>query len=98
MTTTTNFLITFVVKPNRAADFVDLLATLKTDLPKVDGCQSLRIFQQDDATQNTFTLLETWDHKSMHQDHVARLQSSGDWAAIEAMLSAPPNGYYLRSI
>ena len=92
------FLITFMVKPDRMSDFETMLATVKSDLPNVDGCQTVRIFQHDGAPQNSFTLLETWDNKSLHQAHVARMQSSGDWALIEQMLAAPPNGHYLRAL
>jgi len=97
MPNTTQFLITFAVKPDRIPDFAAMLATVKTDLPNVDGCQSVRIFQHDTDAQDCFTLLETWDDKSLHQAHVARLQESGDWDTIEAMLATPPNGHYMQA-
>jgi len=98
MPNATQFLITFVLKPDRISDFQTMLATVKTDLPNVDGCQSVRIFQHDADAQNTFTLLETWDTKLLHQAHVARLQESGDWDAIDAMLATPPNGHYMQAL
>ncbi len=96
MPNTTQFLIAFVVKPDRISDFKAMLATVKTDLPNVDGCQTVRIFQHDDEPQNTFTLLEAWDGKPLHQAHVARLQKSDDWDTVESMLAAPPNGHYMQ--
>lgn len=98
MPNATQFLITFVVKPSRTSDFKAMLATLKTGLPKIDGCQAVRIFQQEDAAQNTYTLLETWDNSALHQAHVARLQAAGDWAVIEEMLSEPANGVYMQAV
>jgi len=91
------FIITFDVKPDRTADFNALLASVQTDLPKIEGCKGVRIFRHAEAEQPTFTLLESWDDKSLHQAHVARLQESGDWDTIETMLAAPPNGHYMQA-
>ncbi len=91
------FLITFDVKPDRTPDFEALLSSVKTDLPKIEGCKGVRIFRHDEAAPNSFTLLETWDAKSLHQAHVTRLQDKGDWATIEAMLTTPPQGHYLHA-
>lgn len=98
MSNATQFLITFVVKPTKISDFKAMLATVKADLPKVDGCQNLHIFQHENGAQDTYTLLETWDNNTLHQAHTARLQASGDWAVIEEMLSEPPNGAYMQAL
>ncbi len=97
MPKTIQFLITFDVKPDRTLDFIAMPTSVQTDLPKVEGCKDVRIFRHDEAAPNSFTLLETWDTKPLHQAHVARLQDKGDWATIEAMLVAPPQGHYLRA-
>lgn len=92
-----HFLITFEIKPNATIAFETMLTALKVELPNVEGCQGLRIFKHDEEAQSVFTLLETWDDKSLHQAHVTYLQDSGDWEKIEAMLVATPTGQYLQA-
>lgn len=92
-----HFLITFEVKPNATIAFETMLTALKMELPNVEGCQSLRIFKHDEEAQSVFTLLETWDEKSLHQAHLTHLQDAGDWEKIEAMLVVAPTGQYLQA-
>ena len=89
------FLITFEVTPDNLAAFEDMLATVQTELPKTEGCQSVDIFRHEDPAENKFTLLETWASKPNHQAHVSRMQETGQWAGIEEMLATPPRGHYL---
>lgn len=88
------FLITFEVNPNSIPSFENMLGTVQTELPKIEGCQNVAVFRHEDA-KNKFTLLETWASIPLHQSHVARLQESGQWADIEEMLTSPPTGHYL---
>ena len=89
------FLITFEVNPDSIPSFEDMLASVQTGLPKIEGCQSVNIFRHEDPANNKFTLLETWVSKPLHQAHVSRMQETGQWAEIEEMLVSPPTGHYL---
>ncbi len=89
------FLITFEVNQNSISSFEDMLGSVQTELPKVEGCQNVNIFRHDDPESNKFTLFETWDSKPLHQDHVVQMQESGQWAKIEKMLNRQPTGCYL---
>jgi len=89
------FLITFEVNQNSISSFEDMLGSVKIELPKVAGCQNVNIFRHDGPENNKFTLFETWDSKALHQDHVLRMQETGQWAEIEKMLTRQPTGCYL---
>lgn len=96
MPKSTKYLITFIVKPEELHTFETLLKSVKINLPKVDGCNDVQVYCHPEEAPGTFTLLETWDNKSLHQAHIESLQASGEWRKIEKMLASPPNGRYLH--
>lgn len=91
---TIQLLITFQAKPEAAADFAAMLAEVKKTLPSVHGCRSVRLFAgHQDAC--LFSLLEEWESVALHQTHIERVVSSGEWARIRAQLAADPVSHYV---
>lgn len=94
---TTNVIITFTVKPEKQSDFLNILNSVKCDLPKVDGCNGVKIFSSNE-NNNIFTLIESWDSEEKHKSHIAGVVESGDWDVIESHLSKSPESSYFAEI
>ena len=62
----TNVIITFKSKPEKLMAFVKMLNQVKNDLPNVEGCKAVRIFN-DVNEPCTFTLVETWASEGEHK-------------------------------
>jgi quinol monooxygenase YgiN len=75
------------------AEFASLLNGVKTDLPKVHGCQGVNVYRSL-SDSNMFTLVERWETKKLHQDHLANLSEAGTWEFISGHLSADPESDY----
>ena len=81
--------VTFEAKSEHLGEFVAILAAVRTDLPKVDGCNGVRIFSHREAP-NSFTLIEDWENQDYHSTHIENAVSSGAWVKIEKLLNSPP--------
>ena len=90
-------IISFVVKPGRAGDFVARIEGVKEFLATVPGCEGVRIFQ--DAEQSTrFTFLEAWTSLAHHSAHFENMKSSGEWDKLVDFLTADPVSSYYREL
>ena len=83
-------IITFHPKPGLGEEFHRLMQSVKVDLPTAEGCDSVLVLRHGPA-EAQFTLVEEWQSKALHAAHVERMVSSGAWAKLEALLSAPPH-------
>ncbi len=93
--TNVTFIISFEAKAKRVADFIKILESVKTDLPKVKGCISVDIFKSSSAN-NKFTLVETWDTEESHKINISNLSKDGTWDIIASHLSKDPeSGYFI---
>lgn len=89
-------IITFRAKPEKLAQFTDLMQSLKATLPSVPGCEAVRIHQGTDDPC-AFTLVETWITEDRHREHIAELQKSGAWSDVAALLAGEPaSGYFVE--
>jgi quinol monooxygenase YgiN len=87
-------IVNFNVKSSKLTEFVDILNSVKTDLPKIKGCQGVNIFRNS-SNSNMFTLVEKWETKDFHQVHLDKLSEDGTWELISQHLSEDPeSGYY----
>ena len=93
----TNVIISFEVKAKKVAEFTKILESVKTDLPKVEGCISVNIFKSS-SVSNKFTLVETWETKELHQAHIGRLSKNGTWDMIASHLSKDPESDYFTQL
>lgn len=90
-----NVIITFKSKPEKLAAFVKILNGVKNDLPKVEGCKAVQIFN-DINEPGVFTLVETWDSEGMHKKHIEGVMASGGWGHIASHLASDPISSYFK--
>lgn len=89
-----NLIISFNVKEEKLQSFKNIMNDVKINLPKVGGCQTVRILNHLEDPL-AFTLVETWESREMHGTHVDQMISSGQWEVIVGHLSgAPVSGYF----
>lgn len=89
-----NLIISFNVKEEKLQSFKDIMNDVKINLPKVSGCQTVRILNRLEDPL-AFTLVETWDSREMHGAHVEQMISSGQWEVVAGHLSSEPvSGYF----
>jgi len=87
-------IITFKIKKEKLASFLNIIKDVKINLPKVDGCQGVIALQSEDD-KYTITLLETWENTEKHKAHITHVVDSGAWEKIASHLSEDPvSGYY----
>ena len=96
-TLSTNVIITFKAKPEKLTAFREILGGVKTDLPKVDGCIAVSVFN-DTQDACVFTLVETWQSQAAHQKHIEGVVSSGGWSHIASHLSCDPSSSYFTTL
>ncbi|WP_223670536.1 putative quinol monooxygenase [Kangiella shandongensis] len=92
-----NVIVHFNVKENKLPDFMEVMESVKNDLPKVEGCISVDIFRNVDNT-NRFTLVETWDTVQQHQNNIRKLQEDGSWDFISGLLAKEPESAYFEQL
>ena len=86
-------IVNFETKEEKTADFKKILESVKIELPKVNGCMGVDIFENSSiATQ--FTLVETWENKELHQANLENLANDGTWDTIASHLSKGPKSDY----
>jgi quinol monooxygenase YgiN len=89
-------IITFVARAEKLRAFREILDDVKVQLPKVAGCEAVRVFR-DSGNERVFTLLETWQSEAQHRAHLATVVNTGGWDHIAAHLESPPvSSYYLE--
>ncbi len=88
-------IVNFRVKANCTSDFEALLNTVKTQLPKVEGCLGLSVYQNIEESA-LFTLVEQWDSQQVHQKHLQSTVESGAWESLEALLTEDPCSAYMN--
>lgn len=94
---TTNVIITFTVKPEKRSGFVEILNSVKRDLPTVEGCNGVQIYS-DKANESVFTLIENWDSEDAHQKHIAGVVESSGWETIASHLAKDPESSYFYKL
>ena len=91
----THVIITFKSKPEKLAEFVKILDQVKHDLPKVAGCNAVRIFND---LSEPCTLVEFWASEQEHQKHIEGVVASGGWSHIAAHLAGDPTSSYFKEL
>lgn len=86
-------LVTLVVKPESLPEIARTLEEVKSYLPKVDGCESVRICRGlDDPT--TFTLIESWSGREKHEQYQRGVAEAGGWGHFLRHLASDPVSVY----
>lgn len=92
-----SYIIQFKAKSNKQADFHNIMNNVKSELPEVKGCISV-VIHHSVENASSFLMVETWESKEHHQQHVESLVSSGVWDHIAGHLSEDPVGDYYKLI
>lgn len=71
-------LVTLVSKPESIPEITRTLEEVKSYLPKVDGCESVRICRAIDDPA-TFTLIEEWSSRADHEAYQRGVAEDGGW-------------------
>lgn len=88
-----NVIINFDVKPGNIEVFRGIMDNVKTNLPNVTGCETVSIYA-DQNNPEKFTLIETWETKEAHQNHITSIVESGGWSEILSNLKTEPSSSY----
>ena len=91
------FIISFEVNNNDLSKFEEILNSVKSELPKVNGCLGVSIYKSS-ASLNEFTLVETWKTKEDHEKHVDHLVKEGSWETISKLLLSSPKSDYFTEV
>jgi quinol monooxygenase YgiN len=89
-------IITLEVAAGKLPAFMQIMRQVKSSLPQVPGCQSVRIF--NGATdEHVFVLVETWESAEAHRTHINDVIESGGWDQLRSHLACDPvSGYYFE--
>ncbi|MCH9812715.1 MAG: antibiotic biosynthesis monooxygenase [Epsilonproteobacteria bacterium] len=90
-------MITFHVKEEKLESFMALIQDVKKNLPKVDGCRDVEVFQVHDD-KYTIRFIETWESIEKHKKHITHVIDSGDWDYISSHLRSDPKSQYYRKL
>ncbi len=71
-------LVTLVARPGSIAEIARTLEEVKSYLPKVDGCESVRIVRGLDDPA-LFTLIESWSSRAKHETYQRGVAEAGGW-------------------
>lgn len=86
-------IVNFDVKDSCLENFQGIMHEVKNNLPKVDGCKDVIIYQCIDNPCR-FTLVESWSSREAHQSHISSLVESGAWDGIAENLNTDPISSY----
>lgn len=86
-------LVTLVAKPSSMDEIARVMTEVKDYLPKVAGCESVRIVRDLDEPAR-FTLIESWSSRQEHEAYQRGVAESGGWGHILEHLAADPVSTY----
>ena len=86
-------IVTLVARPESIAEISKVLAEVKVYLPKVDGCESVRICRGlDDVAE--FCLIESWTSRAHHERYQRGVAEAGGWGHFTRHLAKEPVSTY----
>ena len=85
------------VSPENIEDMKAYMAEILPDTRAYDGCNGVEMYFNMDDPGNMI-IVEYWDKRSLHEEHVGWRTETGVMAKIGAMLSGPPTIRYLEKI
>ena len=88
-----HLIIRFDVKQDRLADFLPIMEGVGAAMTSEEGFIAARVYRNSDNPLS-FTLVEEWESRALHQRHFEAINQSGAWADILDMLSREPDMSY----
>jgi quinol monooxygenase YgiN len=86
-------LVTLVAKPESVEEIARVLEDVKSYLPRVDGCESVRICRGLDDPA-VFTLIESWSSREKHETYQRGVAEAGGWSHFLVHLGSDPVSVY----
>ena len=80
--------VIWVIKPERAEEFVETLGGMFSETRTHDGFINIRLLKSD-TVANEFILLQEWETTQHHQAYVAFRGEQGDLDKLAAMTAGP---------
>ncbi len=93
----TTFIIHFHSTEWDLLEFGEAMQQLAVELPKVSGCSAVSVFRDRDDRAR-FTVVETWDSRPDHEQHIAGLVADGAWDRLSGLLRSEPSSSYFDSV
>ena len=84
---------TWVIKQERADEFVEILGGMFSETSTHDGFINIRLLRSDTA-ENEFILLQEWETTQHHHAYVAFRGERGDLDRLAAMTAGPTLIHY----
>lgn len=86
-------IVTLVAKPESIDEIAKVMEEVKVYLPKVDGCESVRICRGlDDVAE--FSLIEAWTSSADHEHYQRGVAEAGGWGHFTRHLAKDPVSTY----
>lgn len=85
--------VQLVVKPESIGEIARTLEEVKSYLPKVDGCETVRIYRGLDD-RRVFTLVEEWTSREKHETYQKNVAEAGGWGHFVKHLASDPISVY----
>ena len=79
-------IVTLVARPDSVAEIAKVLEEVKDYLPKLDGCESVRICRGLDDPA-LFTLIESWTSRDAHDRYQRGVAEAGGWGHFTRLLA-----------
>ncbi len=86
-------LVTLVARPESIPEIARTLEEVKSYLPKVDGCESVRIVRGLDDPA-VFTLIESWTSRAKHEAYQRGVAEAGGWGHFTRHLASDAVSVY----
>ncbi|PQA86488.1 putative quinol monooxygenase [Hyphococcus luteus] len=84
-----HLIIVFHVSEDRLGDFLPIMTGVNEDMAGEEGFMNAVVYRDADDPL-TFTLIEQWESRALHEAHYERIVEAGGWANILAMLTQAP--------
>lgn len=84
-------LVNLISKVNKEDELKKKMLDLKQNLPLVNGCLSVKVFQSSTDLKK-FTIVEEWDSEKNHQNHITNISKDDGLKEILDLLEKPLDG------
>jgi quinol monooxygenase YgiN len=88
-------IVTLVAKPESISEIAGVLEEVKSYLPKVEGCESVRICRAIDDPA-AFTLIEEWTSREAHEAYQRGVAEAGGWDHFTRHLASDAVSVYFE--
>lgn len=93
----THLIIQFDVAEESLEDFLSIMTNINDGMAGEKGFMTARVYRRIDDSL-AFTLVEAWETQEDHEEHFRRINESGDWKSILAMLTKDPEMSYNKKL